>query len=73
MLLPLQSAPVLRMTSTTKITSTNLVNPSGCPWYKAIACGAAVAACAGVCYASGFTACASCFAALGQSSCIDCL
>jgi len=48
------------------------IQPSDCPWYKAIACAGAVVACAAAC-ASGPEACIPCFAALGSSSCIDCV
>lgn len=49
------------------------VAPQGCGVFKAIACAAAVAACAGVCVGTGGTACAACFAGLGMGSCIECL
>jgi hypothetical protein len=73
MKLPIQAQPVLRNVSDTKIAMMNAVTASGCSTWKKIGCAASVAACAGVCYASGGLACASCFAGLGQSGCIDCL
>lgn len=75
MKLPIQAQPVQRNINDTKIamTLTNAVIGSGCSTWKKIGCAASVAACAAVCYASGGTACAACFAGLGQSSCIDCL
>ena len=68
---PKQTAPLYRSASTAPIGGR--VAMSGCSVLKKIACAAAVAACTATCVASGGTACAACFGALGASSCIDCL
>jgi hypothetical protein len=52
----------------------NAVLPQGCDVWKAIRCGASVAACTAACLSGvGTAACIGCFAALGASDCIDCL
>lgn len=49
------------------------VMPQGCGLGKKLACAAAVAACTTACLSGvGTPACASCFAAVGAGSCIDC-
>jgi len=48
------------------------VHPQGCSIWKKIGCAAALAACAASCVITG-PECVGCFAALGASSCIDCL
>lgn len=83
MYLPIQAKSITRNVSQVRATK-NAVTPSysvlddpisifGCNWKKKIVCGASVAACSAICYASGPVACLACFAELGRSSCIDCL
>lgn len=73
MRLPQQSTPADCRPELIPTQSSAAVAPQGCGVFKAIACAAAVAACAGVCVGTGGTACAACFAGLGMGSCIECL
>jgi hypothetical protein len=47
--------------------------PQSCRFPKNVACAAAVASCAAICYGTLGAACVTCFANLGMSSCMDCL
>jgi hypothetical protein len=71
MRVPKQTSPVTRLASTATF-GPKVAISGDCPWYKKVACGAAVLACAASCLA-GPEACIACFAGLGSSSCIDCL
>jgi hypothetical protein len=77
MKLPIQSKPVLRYVGDTGMATalTDAVIASGCSTWKKIGCSTALAACGGICAAPGvgWAVCFECFAALGASSCIDCL
>ncbi|UFZ05008.1 hypothetical protein LQG66_01425 [Bradyrhizobium ontarionense] len=70
MRLPSQTIPVTRNLGMDRLSGG--LQPSDCPWYKAAACAAAVGLCADTCLV-GPEACIACFAALGQTSCVDCL
>lgn len=70
MKLPKQVAPVQRRENFGPVPGN--IAMSDCPWYKAVGCAAAIAACVATC-ALGPEACLPCFASLGASSCMDCL
>ena len=62
---PIQRTPMLSSTDTG-------VLPQHCSIRKKISCGAAIAACGSICYASLGVACVSCLDAIGESRCLDC-
>ena len=70
MRLPNQAPPVSRQVDVGRFDVA--VEPSGCGILKGIGCAAALAACGALCV-GGPEACIPCFAALGATSCIDCL
>jgi hypothetical protein len=71
MRLPNQTLPVKRSIGIGRIEGA--IRPSDCDVLKAVACAAAVGLCAGACVTGAEPACIACFAALGQTSCVDCL
>ena len=60
MRVPKQTSPVIRFASAATF-GPKVAIASDCPWYKKVACGAAVSACAASCLA-GPEACMPCFA-----------
>lgn len=70
MRLPIQAAAVSRHVSVGRFDVA--IAPSDCSWLKKIACAGALAACGALCV-GGPEACIPCFAALGATSCIDCI
>jgi hypothetical protein len=75
MKLPIQAQPVIRNVNTANHINIldNGITASGCAWWKATGCAAALAACGAVCYGSGGLACAPCLAALGAGNCLECV
>jgi hypothetical protein len=75
MKIPIQAQPVIRNVSTANHMNVldNGITASGCSTWTAVGCAASLAACGAVCYGSGGLACAPCLAAIGASSCMECL
>src|SRR5215211_7907689 len=66
MRVPKQTSPVIRLASAASF-GPKVAISGDCPWYKKIACGAAVVACAASCLA-GPEACIACFAGRSEST-----
>jgi hypothetical protein len=71
MRLPIQSGPISRGIATHPASSG--IHPSGCDFFKKIACATALVACGTVCVGSFGTACVQCLAGIGAAGCIDCV
>lgn len=69
MRMPKQAPPVQRSIAVGRLEIG--IRPSDCPWYKAAACGAATVACGAL--AEDPPALIGCLAAIGQTSCVDCI
>jgi hypothetical protein len=70
MRLPNQAPPVARFSGVNPVAGK--VQPSGCPWYKKVACVAAALGCGAVCVGSWGTACLQCIGAT-VGGCGDCV